>query len=241
MENPSGESYALSLRSMPRIAISPLRYLFGRKGMLSSNAVETAGYVRSLPDLDKPDLQMGFIVGLKDSANVIPRQHGCVALISLMRPKSRGTLRLTSSDPNNRPILSYDMLSHHEDLAALVRGIREMRRILSAPALKGYLGAEITPGVHAQTDSEVEAAVRARAATTYHPVGTCKMGPSTDSLAVVDSQLRVHGIENMRVADASIMPTIIAGNTSAPTMMIGERAAAFILGDHFMDKHRISA
>jgi choline dehydrogenase len=231
VENPSGESYAMSLRSMPRIAMSPLRYLFGRKGMLSSNAVETRGFIRSRPGLDKPDLSMGFIVGLKGSANVIPKRHGCVGLSSLLRPKSRGTLRLASADPRAKPVLDYDLLADPDDVATLVRAVRKLRQILRAPALAPYLGQELSPGASVESDVEIERIVRATAATAYHPVGTCRMGPAGDAMAVIDPQTRVHGLEGLRVADASIMPTIVAGNTSAPAMMIGERVSAFILGN----------
>ena len=197
--------------------------------MLASNAVEISGYTRSQAALDKPDLQMGFIVGLKTTAQLIPRRHGVVALVALLSPRSRGVLRLQSPDPTHAPVLSYDMLSHQEDVAALIRGVRQMRHILAAPALQRYLGAEIAPGTQVQTDTDLEAALRTACATTYHPVGTCKMGPRTDAMAVVDPRLRVHELAGLRVVDASIMPHITAGHTSAPTMMIAERAAQFIL------------
>jgi choline dehydrogenase-like flavoprotein len=116
-----------------------------------------------------------------------------------------------------------------DDLDVLLRGVRETRRVMAAEPLASYLGAEIKPGSEAQSDAELKAAIRSGLTTVYHPVGTCKMGPSSDSEAVVDSTLRVYGTSRLRVADASIMPTIIGGNTSAPVMMIGERAADFIL------------
>jgi choline dehydrogenase-like flavoprotein len=123
-------------------------------------------------------------------------------------------------------------LEDRVDVETLVAGLREGRRILAMPALRPFAGVELSPGNAVASDAELEAFVRATATTTYHPVGTCRMGPASDATAVVDPQLRVHGIAGLRVADASIMPDIIGGNTSAPAMMIGERAAAFILDSH---------
>lgn len=227
--NPSGESYALSAKSLPRIAASPLQYLFGHKGMLASNAAEAGGFIRTLPHLDRPDIQMTFLVGLKGNARTIPRSHGFMVLVQLLRPRARGQLELASADPAAKPVMYPNFLQDPEDLSTLVRGLREARRIFSAAPLAAYSGGEIEPGTHAQSNVQLEAALRAQVGTAYHPVGTCKMGPDSDPLAVVDAQLRVYGIEGLRVADASIMPNIVGGNTSAPSTMIGERAADFIL------------
>jgi choline dehydrogenase len=229
MSNPGAESYALSWRAAPQVAMAPLRYLFGRRGMLASNAAEAGGFLRSVPGLDRPDLQMTFMVGMKDNPRTLPRQHGFVLHVALLRPSTRGTLELASGDPAAKPVMRPRFLEDAADAHALVRGLREARRILGMPSLARYAGGELSPGRAVQGDAELEAFVRANAATTYHPVGTCKMGPATDPMAVVDARLRVHGIDGLRVADASIMPNIIGGNTSAPSMMIGERAADFIL------------
>ncbi len=230
-ENPGAESYAVSARSLPRMISSPLTYLFGRKGMLSSNVAEAGGFIRTLPELDHPDIQMTFLVGLKGTARTIPRDHGFMVLVQLLRPVSRGYLELASADPADKPVMHPKFLEHADDVATLVRGLKEARRIFSSPALNQYAGAEIEPGASVVSDQQLEALVRAQVSTAYHPVGTCKMGPRTDPLAVVDARLRVHGIEGLRVADASIMPNIIGGNTSGPTTMIGERAATFMLED----------
>lgn len=120
-------------------------------------------------------------------------------------------------------------LEDRRDVEALVRGLKEARRLFATSELSRFAGEELSPGKAVSAEAELEAFIRASVATTYHPVGTCKMGPSSDPLAVVDQRLRVHGVEGLRVADASIMPDIIGGNTSAPSMMIGERAADFIL------------
>jgi choline dehydrogenase-like flavoprotein len=228
-ENPSGESYALSARSWPRMIASPLQYLLQRKGMLSSNAAEAGGFVRTLPGLDRPDVQMTFLVGLKGNARMIPRDHGFMVLVQLLRPKARGQLSLASGNPADKPLMHPNFMEHPDDVATLVRGLKVARGIFAAPTLVRYSGNELQPGASVRTDAQLEAHVRAQVSTTYHPVGTCRMGPMEDAMSVVDAQLRVHGIDGLRVADASIMPNIVGGNTSAPSTMIGERAAAFIL------------
>ncbi len=229
MDNPGAESYALSWRAAPQVALAPLRYLFGRQGMLASNAAEAGGFLRSLPGLDRPDQQMTFMVGMKDNPRTLPRKHGFVLHVAVLRPATRGSLELASADRAAKPVMHPRFLEDAADAQALVRGLRAARRIVGMPALARFAGDELSPGRALQSDAELAAFVRAHVATTYHPVGTCKMGPATDGMAVVNAQLRVHGIDGLRVADASIMPNIIGGNTSAPSMMIGERAADFIL------------
>ena len=133
-----------------------------------------------------------------------------------------------SADPAARPVMRPQFLEDRADVETLIRGLREARRILSMPALARDAGDEVLPGATVESDDQIEAYIRANVGTTYHSVGTCKMGPAGDEMAVVDGELLVHGIDGLRVADASIMPSIIGGNTAAPAMMIGERAAAFI-------------
>ena len=229
MDNPGAESYALSWRTAPRVAMAPLAYLFGRRGMLASNAAEAGGFLHSRPGLARPDLQMTFMVGMKDNPRTLPRKHGFVLHVAVLRPATRGTLALRSADPAAKPVMQPNFMEDPADVRALVQGLREARRIIASPSLARHGGAELSPGPALASDADLEAFVRDRVATTYHPVGTCKMGPSTDPMAVVDARLRVHGIDGLRIADASIMPNLIGGNTSAPSMMIGERAADFIL------------
>jgi choline dehydrogenase-like flavoprotein len=232
MNNPGAESYALSWRTAPRVAAAPFRYLFARRGMLASNAAEAGGFLRSSPELDRPDLQMTFMVGLKDNPRTLPRRHGFVLHVAVLRPATRGQLELASADPAVHPLMHPNFLQDRDDLRRLIYGLKEARRIIAMPALARYSGKELSPGPNVSTDADLEAFIRANVATTYHPAGTCKMGPARDPMAVVDSRLRVHGLTGLRVADASIMPNIIGGNTSAPSMMIGERAANFILEDN---------
>jgi choline dehydrogenase len=231
MSNPGAESYALSWRTAPRVALAPLRYLFARGGMLASNAAEAGGFLHSQPGLDRPDLQMTFMVGLKDNPRRLPRRHGFVLHVGLLRPATRGRIELASADPGARPVLHPNFVQDRADVDALIAGLKEARRIISMPALARYSGAEVSPGPAIKSDADLEAFIRANVATTYHPVGTCKMGPQHDPMAVVDARLKVHGLLGLRVADASIMPDIIGGNTSAPSMMIGERAAKFVIED----------
>jgi len=231
MSNPGAESYALSWRTAPRVAAAPLRYLFARSGMLASNAAEAGGFLYSREGLARPDLQMTFMVGLKDNPRTLPRRHGFVLHVAVLRPVTRGRLELASADPGTRPVMNPRFLEDRTDVDALIAGLKAARRILAMPAMARYSGSELSPGPGVKSDAELESFIRANVATTYHPVGSCKMGPRHDPMAVVDSRLRVHGIVGLRVADASIMPNIIGGNTSAPSMMIGERAAEFIAQD----------
>ena len=149
--------------------------------------------------------------------------------MAVLRPATRGRIELASADPAAKPVLHPEFLEDPRDVQTLIAAMRQARRIVAQPALKRLSGDELLPGPAIEDDAALEAFVRDKVATTYHPVGTCKMGPSSDPMAVVDPQLRVHGLEGLRVADASIMPNLIGGNTSAPSMMIGERAAHFIL------------
>src|ERR1019366_5116536 len=146
-----------------------------------------------------------------------------------LRPEGRGTVRLQSPDPTVQPEIKFNFLKSDYDMRALIFGIRKCREIARQPALAPYVAEEILPGDSVKSDADLRQVVRERGVSNNHPVGTCRMG--TDPAAVVDPRLRVYGIEKLRVADASIMPSIIGGNTNAPTIMIGEKAAAMILQD----------
>lgn len=230
MENPSGEAYAISGKALPRILTSPFKYLLKREGMLASNVAECGGFLCT-DGTGRPDIQITFLVGLKIDARAIPRRHGYMALIQLLRPKSAGSIRLASARPEDKPIIDPNFFADPYDMKTLIAGFREARRIFAQPALAPMTGAEIEPGAHYQSDTEIDGALRKIVNTAYHPTGTCKMGPDSDPMAVVDGRLRVRGVSGLRVVDASVMPEIISGNTSAPTMMIAERAARFILED----------
>lgn len=192
-------------------------------GILTTTFAETGGFVKSQPDLDKPDLQYHFVVGMVDDHNrKLHLGHGFSCHVCVLRPKSRGNVRLESSAPTKNPLIDMGFLSERDDLDLLLKGFHSMRQILEAPALAPWRGEELyTAGI--DDDAALEKIIRDRADTVYHPVGTCRMGNDAD--AVVDSKLRVNGVQGLRVADASIMPRLIGGNTNAPTIMIGERCA----------------
>lgn len=198
-----------------------------RSGMLTTNFAEAGGFIKSRPEEALPDLQLHFVIGkLVDHGRKTVFGHGYSCHVCLLRPVSRGRLTLASADPMAAPLIDPNFLGERDDVERLVRGFKVMRRILSQPALAGFGGRESAASAQAQTDAEIEQFIRGHADTIYHPVGTCRMGPG--EMDVVDAQLRVKGIEGLRVADASIMPRVISGNTNAPVIMIGEKAAEMI-------------
>jgi choline dehydrogenase len=206
------------------------RYLVRRKGMLTSNVGEAMAFVRSSPALPAPDLQLIFApVEFIEHGLQPPPGHGITCGVILLLPESEGEVGLASADPHDAARIEPRYLSDPAgaDLRVLVEGVRLAREILRAPALVGSVAAELWPGPDATTDDAVRDFIRRRAETLYHPVGTCRMGPDPAD-AVVDPTLRVHGIDGLRVVDASIMPRIVRGNTNAPTIMIAERAAALM-------------
>jgi choline dehydrogenase-like flavoprotein len=220
------EPTGFSLRGIARMGPQFVTFMRHGKGMLSSNVAEAGGFVKSRPTLDRPDLQLHFCAALVDDHN---RQmhwgHGYSLHVCVLRPHSRGTVTLASGDARVAPVIDPRFLSDSRDLDLLVEGAHISRRILDAPSLALCGGRELytRPG---QTDAELRATIKQHADTIYHPVATCRMG--SDARSVVDPQLRVRGVTGLRVVDASVMPTLIGGNTNAPTVMIGERAADFI-------------
>ena len=221
--------YGITVRGLPRLIWAGMEYALFRRGMLASNIVEACGFLRTEPGLDRPDIQYGFMPARRGvGARLIGRGHGYGLVTILLKPKSRGTVSLKTADASAPPAIDLNAFAEAEDLETFLRGYKISRRILEAPAFDRYRVSEARPGAHIQTDEQLADYVRNNAGTIYHPVGTCKMGPGPD--AVVDAQLRVHGVRGLRVVDASIMPTIVGGNTNAPTIMIAEKAADVILG-----------
>ncbi len=195
-------------------------------GMLTTNVAESGGFVRSAPDVDRPDIQIHFCTGVVDDHG--RRRHmfrGLSVHTCVLRPKSRGTVRLASADMRDDPVIDPNFFSDARDIETLKRGVALSLRILGAPAMKPYAGAPVRPPAE-DTLGDLEERIRAEADTIYHPVGTCRMG--ADAAAVLDPLLRVRGTEGLRVVDASVMPTLVSGNTAAPSAMIGERAAQLI-------------
>lgn len=208
-----------------------LRYLTTRGGLLSSNLVECGAFA-DVSGIGIPDIQFHMLpvrVGWDDVPP--PESHGLTIGPCFLRPKSRGTVKLRSARPEDPALMHANILQDDEDVEGLVRGVRLGIRILEAPALARLVKRRALPEAGIETsDAAMRDYVRDTACTVYHPSGTAKMGPATDRMAVVDAQLRVHGVQGLRVADASIMPTLVSGNTNAPCMMIGERCARFIMG-----------
>ena len=197
-----------------------------RTGLLTSNIAEAGGFVKSDPAEPIPDLQFHFVIGkLVDHGRKVMFGHGYSCHVCVLRPNSRGSVTLASADPFAAPLIDPNFLDNADDVARMVKGFRIMRSLLAQPAMARF-GRELSRSASAQTDAEIEGFIRGQADSIYHPVGTCRMG--NDRMAVVDAQLRVHGIEALRVVDASIMPRIVGGNTNAPTIMIGEKAADMI-------------
>jgi choline dehydrogenase len=208
-------------------------YINQRKGFLTTSIVETGGFIKSKPELKDPDMQLQFIPlvmedhGRKKSTLLTYGYslHNC-----LLRPKSRGQVSLHNNDFLQDPKIEINMLSHRDDLAAMVDAVKINLNIFSQPAFDHSRGKSIFPSQRNPSNEEIEAFVREKANHVYHPVGTCKMGKDQD--AVVNDRLQVHGISRLRVVDASIMPTLVAGNTNSPTIMIAAKAADMILADH---------
>ncbi len=222
-------SYGMSWRALPRNLAAVALYGIAHRGPIANNIFESAAFLRSRPGLDRPDLQLVFQPARRPSKSFpFPVGHGFGLSAVPLYPKSRGRLTLESPDPFQPPRADPDLLSDPADMAALVGGIRFGRRVFSAPAFAHYRAIEISPGPALQSDEDIAAYIRAEAYTVHHPVGTCRMG--VDAEAVVDPELRVIGIDGLRVADASVFPSIIGGNTNATVVMVAEKAAHLILG-----------
>ena len=212
--------------TLPRLLREALKFRKQGRGMLTSNAAEAGGFARTRPGLDRPDVQFHFLPTLlRDHGRKLVWGYGYTLHVCQLRPQSRGRITLASPDAGVAPHIDPMYLSHAEDLDVLREGLRLSHRILSAPAWQAFASGKGEHCPDMRDDAALDAYIRGNAETIYHPVGTCRMG--VDDEAVVDSRLRVRGVQGLRVADASIMPNIIGGNTNAPCMMIGEMASRF--------------
>ncbi len=219
--------FGLSIAGMVRTVKGIFEWRKHRRGMLTTNFAEAGGFVRSRPEEPVPDLQFHFVIGkLVDHGRKTVFGHGYSCHVCLLRPQSRGRVQLASADPMQPPLVDPNFLAERDDMDRMVRGFKLMRRLLGQPALAGYRGRELPASSGAQSDGEIEQFIRNHGDTIYHPVGSCRMG--NGPMDVVDAQLRVHGMDGLRVVDASVMPRIVGGNTNAPTIMIAEKAADMI-------------
>lgn len=220
--------YGISLPALPRLAMDGLNWIFANKGMLSSNMVEAGGFVRTSAAEPRPDIQFHIIPGRKSHrGRMVEYGHGVSLHTCVLRPDSRGSV--TRRSPNGAPVIDLGLLREESDMVRLLKGVKLARDILRQGPMAKHGLTEIIPGDAVQDDTGLRDFIRQNARTVYHPVGTCAMG--NGPAAVVDPRLRVHGIKGLRVVDASIMPTIVSGNTNAPAIMIAEKAAEMIHQD----------
>ncbi len=216
-----------------RLLVEAVKYAFRRRGVLTYTAGIAHGFVRTRTGIETPDVQFHFAHASHDARRprgTLEKEPGMTCAVCQLRPESTGSIHVQSADPGAAPAIRPNFLSEEVDRAALIEGIRVARRVAAAPSLSRYVERELYPGEASQSDDEILEFCRRTGSTVFHPVGTCRMGG--DANAVVDERLRVHGVAGLRVADASVMPTLVSGNTNAPTIMIGEKGAAMILEDH---------
>jgi len=226
------DGFSVSPLSLLKMLPDTLTYLKSKTGKLSNSITQAGAFLKSSPEVDIPDIQMHFVPLLYDDSGrnlKLMAKHGYSLHVCVLNPKSRGEVTLKSAKPRDAVKIDFNFFSDPEDQKTLVNGIKVAREILRSNAFDEYRGEEIHPGAQIESDQEIFQKCKDLLGLVYHPVGTCKMG--NDPMAVVDETLKVHGIENLRVVDASIMPTIVSGNTNATTVAIAEKAADMILQD----------
>ncbi|MGH7023064.1 MAG: choline dehydrogenase [Caulobacteraceae bacterium] len=229
-ETPGHKTVFAYNKGLNRLATGLGYMLFGQ-GPGRQNFLESGAFLKSRPDLDRPDLQLHCVLALMREHGKIPADRdGFTVHVCQLRPESRGHIGLKSADPLADPAIFANYLATDEDRRALRAGFDIVRGLASQPSLAAICGAEIVPGDDVKGDAAIDAWIRRAAETIYHPVGTCRMGAAGDPMAVVDETLKVMGLAGLRVVDASVMPTLVGGNTNAPTIMIAEKAADMILG-----------
>lgn len=228
-ETESDEFLGQTLKGTIRSVKSIVQWLRHREGGMTTPYAEAGGFARTRPDIDVPDVQFHFVPAiLEDHGRTKVKAHGFSCHVCVLRPESRGTVRLAGPGARTAPRIDPQFLTDDRDTEVLLRGSKLMRRILEAPALAGYKPRDRhTAGI--DDDAKLVEIIRNRADTVYHPVGTARMGSDPD--AVVDPRLKLRGVEGLYVADASVMPRLVSGNTNAPSIMIGERCAAFVAED----------
>jgi choline dehydrogenase len=208
-----------------------LEWILRKRGLGATSHFEAGAFIRSRPGIEHPDLQYHFLpIAMNYDGSKAQETHGFPAHVGPMRPTSVGRIRLRSADPREPPSILFNYMATESDREEMRAAVRLTRELFAQRAFDPYLGPELAPGPEVETDAEIDAFVRARAESAYHPCGTCKMGPESDPTAVVDGECRVHGVGGLRVVDASIMPSIVSGNLNAPTIMLAEKAADLIRG-----------
>jgi choline dehydrogenase len=219
-----------SMGLFPRTLIG-LRWLLFKDGLGATNHFETGGFIRSRAGVPYPDIQFHFLpLAVTYDGSSLAQEHGFQAHVGPMRSKSRGYVRLASADPHDKPKIRFNYLSHPDDMAEMRACLRLTREIFAQKAFDPYRGREMQPGVEVTSDEQIDAFVRAKVESAYHPSCSNKMGRPNDSMAVVDPEARVIGVESLRVVDSSIIPSITTGNLNAPTIMLAEKLADHILG-----------
>ncbi len=218
------DTFGVSIRGGLTLTKAIFDWRKKRTGKIASNYAESIGFCKSSPAIEVPDLEIIFVVGIVDDHNrKMHLGHGYSSHITVLRPKSRGTVKIGKNDPMIAPLIDPNFFDHQDDMDVMIRGWKIQKQVLESDAFAPYRGKELYP-VDANDDVAIIEDIRNRADSQYHPVGTCKMGPDSDPMAVVDANLKVKGVQNLRVVDASIMPTLVGGNTNAPTVMIAEKA-----------------
>jgi choline dehydrogenase-like flavoprotein len=229
METDDSTSYGHSWKALPRNVAQGFRYLATRKGQYASNLFETNAYIRTLPDSDRPDLQIVFQPARRNTKPFpIPLGHGYAIVIVCLYPRSAGRVSLSGPDPFALPLIDPALGSDETDLRTLVRGLKMARTIFAHESFRKYHGREVFPGAAVASDEQWLEHIRRTLTTVHHPGSTCRMGPAGDN--VVDHELKVHGLEHIRVADASIYPRLVGANTNASVVAIAEKASDMILG-----------
>ena len=225
------DNFGIGVRGTARLTSAILKWWRKGTGMIATPFAEGAAFLKTDPTLDRPDIQLHFVISIVDNhAKRLHLGYGYSCHVCALRPHSRGEVFLNSADPMADPGIDPRFLSDRHDLETTIKGAKMTREILEAQPMAKYRKKELFGVTDNMTDAEWEQHIRARADTIYHPVGTCKMG--VDDMAVVDPQLKVHGLEGLRVVDASVMPTLIGGNTNAPTIMIAEKCADMIKAEY---------
>jgi choline dehydrogenase-like flavoprotein len=229
METADSTSYGHSWKALPRNVAQSIQYLVTRTGALASNLFETNAYLRTLPGSDRPDLQIVFQPARRNPRPFpIPLGHGYAIVIVCLYPRSTGRVTLSGPDPTALPLIDPALGSDETDLQTLLRGLRMARTIFAHERFKRYRAREVLPGPEVASDEQWLEHIRRTLTTVHHPGSTCRMGPAGDN--VVDHELKVHGLEGLRVADASIYPRLVGANTNASIVAIAEKASDLILG-----------